>query len=129
MVFVGEFEEEIEHSNLGVIRRGTVSHEYYWLDRWFNIFRFNEPDGDLRNFYCNINMPPHFENDVLDYVDLDIDVLVWKDFTFEILDTDEFRENALRYNYPQELKSKVESSILEIVDLLNKRKFPFDYLS
>ena len=65
--FVGEFDQEIKHAHLGVIRRGTVSYEYYWLDRWYNVFRFHEPEGDLRNFYCNVNLPPKFENDVLDY--------------------------------------------------------------
>jgi hypothetical protein len=46
----GEFAEDVEHSNLGQIKNGTVSHEYFWLDRWYNVFRFHEPDGTLRNF-------------------------------------------------------------------------------
>jgi len=28
------FEEEIEHDLLGTISSGTISNEYYWLDRW-----------------------------------------------------------------------------------------------
>jgi len=47
LIFVGEFDKEVKHSHLGVIRRGTISYEYYWLDRWYNVFRFHEPDGDL----------------------------------------------------------------------------------
>ncbi|HEY2866232.1 MAG TPA: DUF402 domain-containing protein, partial [Pyrinomonadaceae bacterium] len=74
---VGEFDRDVEHPDLGLIAQGTVSYEYYWLDRWYNVFRFNEPDGKFRNYYCNINMPPRFEDGVLDYVDLDIDVVVW----------------------------------------------------
>ena len=76
LIFAGEFDREITHNDLGIIRRGTVSYEYYWLDRFYNIFRFHEPEGSLRNFYCNVNVPPTFENGVLDYIDLDIDVLV-----------------------------------------------------
>ncbi|MCA1625364.1 MAG: DUF402 domain-containing protein [Acidobacteria bacterium] len=64
--FVGKFEKEIKHEHLGVIRRGTVSYEFYWLDRGFNVFRFHEPEGNLRNFYCNINLPPQLENNVLE---------------------------------------------------------------
>lgn len=126
LTFVGEFEKEIKHSHLGVIRRGTISYEFYWLDDWFSIFRFHEPDGSLRNFYCNINMPPTFENNVLDYVDLDIDVLVWKDFSIEILDEDEFAENAEKYNYSAEIKSKAKESLEKILRLAENRKFPFD---
>ena len=60
LVFIGKFEFDVEHTDLGFIPRGTVSYEYYWLDRWYNIFRFLLPDGRLRNYYCNINMPPVF---------------------------------------------------------------------
>lgn len=126
LVFVGEFEKEVKHSNLDVIGRGTISYEYYWLDRWFNIFRFHEPDGSLRNFYCNINMPPKFHEGVLDYVDLDIDVLVWQDFSFEILDLDEFRENSEKFNYPDELKTKVQKTLDKLLKMIEMREFPFN---
>jgi protein associated with RNAse G/E len=126
LTFVGEFEKEVNHKELGVIRRGTVSYEFYWLDCWFNIFRLHEPNGSLRNFYCNINLPPIFKDKVLDYVDLDIDVLVWKDFSIQILDIDEFAENSKKYNYSLEIKNKASESLKEILNLIEKRDFPFD---
>ena len=125
--FAGEFEKEISHSHLGFIRRGTISYEFYWLDRWYNVFRFHEPDESLRNFYCNINMPPKFENGILDYIDLDIDVVVWKDFSRQILDVEEFEENSRRFNYPDELLEKVRDSLSGLTALIDNRIFPFDY--
>ncbi len=127
LTFVGEFVREVKHSHLGVIRRGTISYEFYWLDRWYNIFRFHQPDGDLRNFYCNVNLPPTFENGVLDYVDLDVDVLVWKDFSYSILDVDEFEENARIFNYPADLVTKTIANLAELLYLVENRKFPFDF--
>lgn len=124
--FVGEFEKEINHPHLGVIRPGTVSYEFYWLDCWFNVFRFHELDGRLRNFYCNLNVPPTFENNILDYVDLDIDVLVWKDFTVKILDLDEFEENSRKFNYSPEIKDNARLSLKKILELIGNRDFPFD---
>lgn len=125
--FVGVFDQEIKHSHLGVIRPKTVSYEFYWLERWFNVFRFHEPDGTLRNFYCNINMPPKFENGILDYVDLDIDVVVWNDFSRQILDIEEFEENSDKYNYPKAVREKVSESLGELISLIDNRAFPFDY--
>ena len=78
----------------------TISYEFYWLDKWFNVFRFYEPDGTFRNFYCNINIPPTFENGILEYTDLDVDVIVDKNFSRTILDQDEFEENSLRIIIP-----------------------------
>src|SRR5215218_7367004 len=97
LIFAGIFDKEISHTHLGVIRRGTISYEYYWKYKWFNIFRFHEPEGQLRNFYCNVNMPPQFQNNVLDYIDLDVDVVVWKDLSHEILDLDEFELHAAKF--------------------------------
>lgn len=126
LVFLGVFEFEVNHPDLGVIRRGTKSYEYYWLDRSYNIFRFHEPEGDLRNFYCNVNLPPKYVGDALDYVDLDVDILVWKDFSFEVLDLDEFEENAGKYNYSENLKQIVESNVKELIGLVENREFPFN---
>ena len=127
LIFVGKFESEVKHPELGIIRRGTISYEYYWTDRWYNVFRFHEPDGKLRNFYCNVNMPPKFENNVLDYIDLDIDVFVLKDFSYRILDLEEFEENAQYFNYSKELRSKVKESLNKLISMIERRIFPFDY--
>lgn len=125
LIFVGKFEKEIRHPNLGVIRRGTVSYEYYWLNRWYNIFKFHEPEGELRNFYCNVNMPPQFENNVLDYVDLEIDVLVSKDLSVEILDREEFEENSALFGYSESLITKTFQTLDELLKLIEARAFPF----
>ena len=125
-VFVGEFQKEVRHSHLGVIRPKTVSFEYYWKNQWYNVFRFHEPDGDFRNFYCNINMPPRLKDGILDYIDLDIDVLVWKDFSYQMLDLEEFAENAKRYNYSTKLKQKVSETLSELVTLIENKNFPFN---
>ena len=126
IIFCGEFDKEISHSHIGVIRRKSVSYEYFWFDRWYSIFRFHEPDGKFRNFYCNINQPPIFENNVLDYVDLDIDVIVWDDSRTEILDMDEFESNAVKYCYPETIVKKTLQSLDELLELIDKRQFPFN---
>ena len=127
LVYIGKFEKEIKHPHLGVIRRGTISYEFYWLERGYNVFRFHEPEGDLRNFYCNLNLPPTFENDILDYVDLEIDVLVWRDFSVRILDVEEFEENARVYDYSATLRAEVDENLKTLLSLIERKVFPFDY--
>lgn len=126
MLFLGEFDDDVNHPDVGLIRRGTVSYEYYWLDRWYNIFRFHEPEGGLRNYYCNINMPPMLKDGVLDYVDLEIDVLVWKDYSYKVLDEDEYEANAVTFNYPEHLRNEARKGLTELINLIETREFPFD---
>jgi len=122
--FVCEFEKCVQHEALGTIDQGTISHEYYWLDRWYNIFRFHRPDGEFRNYYCNINLPPTYENGVLDYVDLDLDIVVWPDWTYKILDREEYESNAGRFGYSNDMKERVDNTLQELIILIGTRSLP-----
>jgi hypothetical protein len=126
LVLDAVFDDEIEHELLGTISRGTVSTEYYWLDRWYNVFRFSDPNQTFLNFYCNINQPPSFDGRVLSYIDLDIDVLVAPDFTYKILDVDDFEENAKRFAYPGEVQANARMALAELISLIETRAFPFN---
>ena len=129
IVFVGVFDMSVEHPDLGFIEQGTVSYEYYWLDRWYNVFRFHEPDGRLRNWYCNINMPPNFGGDEFDYVDLDIDILVWPGGEVKVLDEDEFCENALKYGYSDDVIQNAKTAKADLLSMIRNREFPFEQLA
>lgn len=124
LICVGKFDTEIQHVDLGTIKKGTISYEYYWLDRWYNTFRFHEPTGELRNFYCNIAMPPTFENGVLDYVDLDIDVVIGPDFDSTVLDREDYEQSSRTFGYSAEIKANVESALKELLELFEKRSMP-----
>jgi protein associated with RNAse G/E len=125
MVLDAAFAFEVQHHLLGDIQRGTRTIEYYWLDRWYNVFRFLGDDGGTRLYYCNVNMPPKLEDDVLTYIDLDIDVLVQPDLSYQVLDLDEFAANAARYGYSEEIKPQAHAAVDELISLIEKREFPF----
>ena len=125
LVLDAVFNEDIEHDLLGKIASGTISTEYYWLDRWFNVFRFGDRDGVFQSFYCNVSMPPSFDGRVLSYVDLDIDVLVKPDFSYQVLDLPDFADNAIRYGYPVEVQENAHGALAELLRLIETRSFPF----
>ena len=116
------FDEEIEHDLLGTISSGTISKEYYWLDRWYNVFRFRDPDRTRSRFYCNVTQPPTLKDSVLSYVDLDIDVLVESDFSYQILDLEDFEA----YRYPEAVKQRAREALDDVISLVETRSFPFD---
>jgi protein associated with RNAse G/E len=125
IVLDAEFEYEVQHHLLGQIERGTRTIEYYWLDRWYNIFRFLNEDDSTRLWYCNVNAPPTVDGDVLSYVDLDIDVLVQPDLSYQVLDLDEFETNARRFSYSEKTQRKVREAVDELVAMIETRQFPF----
>lgn len=125
IVVEGCFDAEVVHPHLGVIRAGTHSTEFFWADRWYSVFLFREPTGEARNFYCNINTPALLSEGTLSFVDLDVDVLVRPDFSFQVLDEEEFETHAELYGYTSLYRRRVREAIGELVSLIEGRHFPF----
>ena len=109
------------------LHRERISLEYYWLDRWYNVFRFSDPDGKLRNYYCNVNVPPQFDGRrselrrsgsghsgcTLTFL---IRYLTWttlKKMPDAILIRRKFSANARR-------------ALAELIELIESRSFPFN---
>ncbi|RPJ02431.1 MAG: DUF402 domain-containing protein, partial [Chloroflexi bacterium] len=87
---------QVDHRTRGrVYTAPYASDAFFWRDRWYNVFVDREPDGSLKEFYCNIGLPPTVHDHVITFVDLDLDVQVLPDGTFNLLDTDEFREHRI----------------------------------
>ncbi len=125
IVLDAEFDSDVQHDLLGEIPRGTRTVEYYWLDRWYSIFVFLEADGTTKLYYCNVNMPPTISSSVLSYIDLDIDIVVQPDFSYQILDQEEFAANATRYGYPEQVKTQVQRAVDELISMIKQRQIPF----
>ena len=125
IVLEGVFDGEVDHHLMGRINSGTRSVEYYWRDRYYNVFRLTEPTGTFRSFYCNIGTPAELSEGVLSYVDLDIDVLVEPDLSFRVIDLDDFEANAIQHKYPEEIQRRAHEALVELIALIETRQFPF----
>jgi len=122
---IAEFSETHEHGELGTIHAGTISVEHFWTDRWYNVFHFHEPDGTKKAAYANVAMPAVVAGNVIDYVDLDMDVIQWPDGRVEVLDKDDFERNTIAYGYSPEVIRAAESALIELLELARGGRFPF----
>lgn len=78
------------------IRRNDRSIERYYSDRWYNIFEIHDRDDDKEKaWYCNVTKPAVFCPGKIAYVDLALDILVYPDGSYLILDYDEFESLEL----------------------------------
>jgi len=70
-------------------------------------------------------MPPKFTNGILSYIDLDLDILVQPDFSYQILDVEDFERNAKACSYSLELQANVRQAVDELTGMIQTRQFPF----
>jgi protein associated with RNAse G/E len=78
--------------------------EFYYFDRWFNIFQIFAEGGALKGWYCNIGRPPQLQPGELRYVDLALDLFVYPDGRDLVLDEDEFEELSQAALGPQDIE-------------------------
>ena len=70
--------------------------EYYYTERWYNIFViYDRDDGSLKGWYCNIGKPVVVEDGVVSYIDLALDLWVSTSGQQTVLDEDEFESLTL----------------------------------
>jgi predicted RNA-binding protein associated with RNAse of E/G family len=85
--------ERYERLDLGyaVFERGDRFVEYFYSDRWYNVFEVHAVgDDQLRGWYCNITRPAILEANTVSAVDLALDAFVYPDGRVLLLDEDEF---------------------------------------
>ncbi len=79
-----------------IFKKGDRFVEYYYADRWYNIFTIHDrDDGKVKGWYCNIGKPTEIEDDIVSYVDLALDLWVSANGKQIVLDEDEFEELGL----------------------------------
>lgn len=64
--------------------------EYYYADRWFNIFDILSAQGTRKGWYCNVAAPAMISDEKIEQIDLLLDVWVYPNGETLILDEDEF---------------------------------------
>lgn len=74
-----------------VFRKGDTMTEWFYTDRWYNVFRLQDVvTGALKGWYCNITRPAVIGDSSLYADDLALDVFVSPQGEMRVLDEDEF---------------------------------------
>ena len=74
-----------------VLKTGDRFVEYYYANRWYNIFIvYDRDDGKRKGWYCNIGKPAVFDDGVVSYIDLALDLWVSTSGEQTVLDENEF---------------------------------------
>ena len=95
--------------------------ETFYSDRWYNIFEvYDRDDGKVKGWYCNVGMPAVFEDGVVSYVDLALDLWVSSNGRQTVLDEDEF----LELDISDELRTNAQKGLRELQGLFANKKSP-----
>ncbi|PYZ96932.1 hypothetical protein CR205_14760 [Alteribacter lacisalsi] len=97
---------------------------YFTAHHWFNCIGMIRNDGIY--YYCNLGTPFTYDEEALKYIDYDLDIKVFPDMTYKLLDEDEYALHSQRMNYPKEVDAILRRSVDELVQWISQRKGPFE---
>ena len=97
---------------------------FFFKDRWFNIV------GQLKDygiyFYCNIATPFLIDEKVIKYIDYDLDLRVFPNGSFKILDRMEYKFHKKQLHYSNRLDFILRYELGNLIDIVRVKDFPFN---
>src|SRR5690625_2192994 len=96
---------------------------YFSKKWWFNVIGLLQEDDVY--YYCNLSSPFVYEHKSIKYIDYDLDVVVYPDMTYHLVDVAEFHKNKKRMNYPRDLQYILDEATEHIVTLIERQEEPF----
>jgi len=105
------------------LRKGDLFTEWFYTDRWYNVFRVQDVDtGELKGWYCNITRPATITETQVSADDLELDLFVYPDGRTLLLDEDDFADLDLSDADREQAWDAVDT----IKRLVARRESPFD---
>ncbi|MBQ3295652.1 MAG: DUF402 domain-containing protein [Erysipelotrichaceae bacterium] len=98
---------------------------FYYKNKWFNIISMARRNGIY--YYCNVASPSIYDGEAIKNIDYDLDVKVFPDGTYMVLDENEFEYHCHKMNYPDDIKKICIDAKDELVAMVTQHKDPFNF--
>lgn len=97
---------------------------YFSKTDWFNIIGQIKPTGIY--YYCNIASPYVIEENTIKYIDYDLDLRVFPDGSFKILDRGEYQYHKRIMKYSKEIDKILKNELTILINKVRNKEMPFD---
>jgi hypothetical protein len=96
---------------------------YFFTDKWYNIIGQYKKDGI--QYYCNIASPFVLDGKAVKYIDYDLDLRVFPDGGFRVLDRNEYKYHKKLMHYSDDLDLVLRSELSKLIEEKRKNTGPF----
>ena len=96
---------------------------FFYKKEWYNILAQLKKYGLF--YYCNIASPYIIDGNFIKYIDYDLDLRIFPDGTFKVLDKNEYRYHKITMRYSEEIDIIVQDSLNKLIENKSINAFPF----
>ena len=97
---------------------------YFYKNCWYNIICQFKKTGIY--YYCNIATPYIIEDSTIKYIDYDLDLRVFPDGLYKILDKAEYQYHKKKMNYSKEVDLIIKEELKDLITKYKNKEDLFD---
>jgi len=97
---------------------------YFYKNKWYNVICQLKTTGIY--YYCNIATPYIIESNTIKYIDYDLDLRVFPDATYKVLDKSEYEYHKKKMNYPKEVDMIVKEELERLIAMYEHKEGLFN---
>ena len=97
---------------------------YFYTKRWFNVFAQFKKQGLF--YKCNIATPHLIDDNIIKFIDYDLDLKVFPDGGFRVLDRNEYKYHKTIMKYSEDLDKILQSELTELINMKRAEVGPFN---
>ena len=123
-IVFGNNRTKVTEAEGNVWRTNEPAIMYYFKDKWFNIIAQLKKNGIY--YYCNIASPFIIEDNTIKYIDYDLDLRIFPNGEYKILDQLEYQYHKKIMNYSNDLDFVVNKALEELIEFYKEGNVMFD---
>lgn len=124
MMVVANYKAKLTESDGRSHRTNETAIIFFYKNKWFNVIAQLKKPGLF--YYCNIATPYLIDGKVIKYIDYDLDLRVFPDGGFRVLDRNEYNYHKKIMGYSKKLDLIIRSQLSELIDMKRALLGPFE---
>ena len=97
---------------------------FYFKNNWYNIIAQLKKKGIY--YYCNIASPVIIEDKTIKFIDYDLDLRVFPDSSYKVLDRSEYEYHKKKMGYSDDLDKVINNGLRELINEYKNKSIIFN---
>ena len=97
---------------------------FFFFLCWYNVIAMLRKTGIY--YYCNLASPSLYDGEAIKNIDYDLDVKLYPDLSYQILDENEYNMHARNMHYPKNIMRIVERTVNELISEMDEGNDPLN---
>lgn len=100
--------------------------QFYGMRQPLSVLVCFDATGKVMEWQCDAGLPTRISGRVIEFTDLDLDVMVDPDGTHYVRDLDDFEARSVAMGYSEEAKQAAWKGVALALLLVRRKRYPFD---